>query len=74
MKSHVVTIAELMKDKKQIKTKIGLSSVVMAKVGEMEENTREEISSRISIDFMVFVQDMVGNKKFLVQFEDRQNK
>ena len=74
MKSHVVTIAELMKDKKRIKTKIGLSSVVMAKVGEMEENTREEISSRISIDFMVFVQDMVGNKKFLVQFEDRQNK
>ena len=40
MISHVVKIAEGMKEKKRIKTKIGVGSVVKSKVGDMEENTR----------------------------------
>ena len=39
MSSPVITIAEGMKEKKRIKTKIRVGSVVKAKVGEMEEIT-----------------------------------
>ena len=41
MSSHVVTIIKDMKENKRIKTKIGVGSVLKAKFGEMEENTRE---------------------------------
>ena len=40
MSSPVVTIAEGVKEKKWIRTNIRVGSVVKAKVGEMEENTR----------------------------------
>ena len=63
-----------MKEKKRIKTKIGVGSVVKAKVGDMEENTREGRNSRIRKEVVGCVQDVVGNKKFLVQFGYGQNK
>ena len=40
MNSPVLIIAEGMKMKKQNKTKIGVGSVVKAKVGELEDITR----------------------------------
>ena len=40
MSSHVVTIAEGMKEMKRIKIKTGVGSVVKSKVGEMDDNTR----------------------------------
>ena len=40
MRSPVIKIAEGMKEKNQNKTKIGVGSVVKAKVGETEEKTR----------------------------------
>ena len=41
MRSHVLTIADGVKMKKQNKTKIGAGSVVKAKVGELENVKRE---------------------------------
>ena len=46
MSSPVLTIAEGMKVKKKNKTKIGVGSVVYAKVGELEKITREGRRSR----------------------------
>ena len=43
-----------------------------AKIGEMEDNTREGKSRRMRKLVVVCVQAMVGEKKFLVQFEDCQ--
>ena len=40
-------------------------SVVMEKVGEMEENTREGRSRRVSKEVVGCVQDVVGQNKFL---------
>ena len=37
----VVTSTNDMKEKKRIKTKVGVGSVVKVKVGEMEDTTRE---------------------------------
>ena len=48
MSSPVVTIKEGVKEKKQIKTKIRVKSVVKAKVGEMEEKIREGRLRRMS--------------------------
>ena len=45
-----------------------------AKIGEMEENTRDGRSRRMSKYVVVCFQAMVGKKKFLVQFEDGQNR
>ena len=53
--------------KKQTKTKIGVGSVVKAKVGELEKTTREGRSRRMRKDVLVCVQAMVGKKKFLIQ-------
>ena len=44
--SPVVTVKEGMELKKQIKTNIGVGSVVMAKVGELEKITREQSALR----------------------------
>ena len=43
----VVTITDCMKEKKLIKRKIGVGYLVKAKVGKMEDNTREGIISRM---------------------------
>ena len=45
--SPVVTIAVGMKEKKQIKPKIAVGSLVKEKFGEMEENTEEGRSGRV---------------------------
>ena len=66
MSSPVVTISEVMKEKKRIKTKIKVGSLVKSKVRKMGENTREGRSRGIRKDVVVFFQDIVGKKKFLV--------
>ena len=59
-----------MKEKNQIKTKIGVGSVVKAKVGEMEENTRERRIRSMRKELMGRVQAVVEKKKLLVQFKN----
>ena len=49
-------------EKKWIKKKIGVGYVVMAKVGEMEENTREGRISSMRKDVVLCVQNIVGGK------------
>ena len=53
--------------KKQNKSKIGVGSVVKAKVGELENITREVRSRRISKEVVRCVQAVVGKKNFPVQ-------
>ena len=48
MRSHVLTIADGVKVKKQNKTKNGAGSVLKAKVGDLEEKTREGRSGMMS--------------------------
>ena len=48
MSLPVVTIAQEMMMKKRVKTKIGVGSVVKARVGELEKITREGIIRRMS--------------------------
>ena len=48
--------------------------VVKAKVGELEKITRELRSRRMSKQVVVYVQNIVGKKKFLVLFKDVHNK
>ena len=74
MSSHVVTITKEIKEKKRTKTKIGVGSAVKAKVGEMEENTREVRIRRIRKYVVGCVQNVVGIKILLVQFGDGQKK
>ena len=74
MSSPVLTISEGMKTKNNNKTKIGVGSVVKAKVGELEKITREVMIRRIMKEVVGCVQDVAGNNKFLVQLEDGQKK
>ena len=60
-----------MMEKKQIKMKIRVGSVVKAKVGEMEENKREGRSRRMRKEVVGFFRAVVGGNKFLVQFLSR---
>ena len=69
MISPVVKIVEDMNEEKRIKTKIGVGSLVKAKVINMEEITREGRRSMTRKDVVGCVQAVVGKKKFLVQFE-----
>ena len=71
MRSSVLTIAEWMN---QNKTKIGVGSVVKAKVGELENIKREGRSRRMRKEVVGCVQSVVGKKNFLVQFEYQQKK
>ena len=50
MSSPIVTIVEGIKEKKRIKPKIGVGSLVKAKARKMEENTREGRSGRMRKD------------------------
>ena len=59
---------------KHTKTKIGVGSVVKAKVGELEKITREGRISRMRKEVVGCVHSVVGNNKFLVLFEDSQKK
>ena len=58
-----------MKEKKRIKTKIGVGYVVKEKVEETEENIWEGRSIRMRKEVVGCVQDVVGKNKFLVQFK-----
>ena len=55
--------------KKHNKKKIGLGSVVKAKVGELEEITMEVRSRIIRKKVVECVHDAVGNNKFLFKFK-----
>ena len=57
-----------MKEKKRIKTKIGLWYVVKSEAGYMEENTREGRIRSMSKELVGCFQDVVVKKKFMVQF------
>ena len=72
MISPVVTVKEGMEIKKQTKTKIGLGSVVKAKVGELENITREGRIRGMRKYVVIFVQTVVGNNNLLIQFKDGQ--
>ena len=74
MISYVVNAKEGINMNKQTKTKIGVGSVVKAKVGELEKITREGISSRMMKEVVGCVHSVVGNNKFLVLFEHGQKK
>ena len=60
--------------KKQTKTKIGVMSVVKAKVGDLESIKREGRSRRMRKEVVGCVKSVVGKKNFLVQFDDGQKK
>ena len=49
--------------------KIGVGSVVKAKVGNLEEITKEERIRSMSKEVVGCIQSVVGKKKFLVQLE-----
>ena len=59
---------------KQNKMKIGVGSVVKAKVGELEKITREGRSRRMRREVVGCVQAVGEKKKFVVQFKDGQKK
>ena len=69
-----VTISEVVKDTNQIKTHIGVGSVVKTKVVEMDYNTMNRRNSSMSKELVGCVQAMVENNTLLVKFEDGQNK
>ena len=52
-----------------MKKKIGVRSVVDAKVGDMEDNMRYVRIRRIMKEVVVCVHDLVGKNNLLVQFE-----
>ena len=54
MSSPVVTIAEGMKEKKRIKTEIGVGYVVKGKVAEMEDNISYRKRSRMRKEVVRF--------------------
>ena len=68
MISPVVAVKEEMELKKQTKTKIGVESVVKAKVGELENITSEGRISMTRKEVVECVHIVVSKKKFLVQF------
>ena len=74
MISPVLTILEGMKLNNQTKTKIGVGYIVKAKVGESEKIKREGRSSRMRKEVVGYVHSVVGQKKFLVPFEDGHKK
>ena len=56
-----------MKEKKRIKKKVGVGSVVKANVGEMEYNTRDLRSRRTIKEVVVCVKYVLGKKILLFQ-------
>ena len=62
------------REAKNIKTEIGVGSVVKEKGGGMEENIRERIIRRVNNEVKVYVQDVVGKKKLLVKLKDEKKR
>ena len=73
MKSPVITTAEQMKEKKIIKTKIGLGSIVKAQGREIEDNTSEVRNNNTTKYLVGCVQDVSGNNSLRVKYKDGQN-
>ena len=63
----VITNMKGMKEKKWIKTKIGVGSVMTEKFREMEEKTGEGRSRRVSIYVLGCVKAVLGKNNTLVQ-------
>ena len=59
---------------KQTKAKIGVGSVVKAKVGELEKITREGIIRSTRKEVVGCVQSVVGKNNLFIQFEYGQKK
>ena len=74
MRSNVVTIKERMKEKKRIKTNIGVGYVVNAKVGEIKEKTREGRIRLTRKEMVGCFKAMVGKRILLFKLEDGKNK
>ena len=74
MISPVVTVKEGIEMNKQTKTKIGVESVVKAKVGELEKITRERISRRTSKEVVLCLHNVVGKKNYPVKLCDGKKK
>ena len=70
MSLPIVTITEGVKVKKQNKMKIGVGSVVKAKVGELETITWEGIIKKIRKEVVRCVHSVMRKNNFLVQSED----
>ena len=66
MISPIVTVKEGMEMKNQTMTKIGVGSIVKAKVGEWEKTTRDGGIRRTRKKVVGCVNSVVGKKKFLV--------
>ena len=74
MSSPVHPLIKKRKEANRGKTKIVVGPVVIAKVGDMEEKTRKRRSRRTRKEVVGYVQDVVGKKKILIQFEDGKRK
>ena len=59
---------------KHTKTKIGVGSVLKAKVGELEKITREGIRRSTRKEVVGCVQSVVGKNNLFIQFEYGQKK
>ena len=68
MISPVVNVKEVVEMTKKTKTKIGVGSVVKAKVGELEKITREVRSMRMRKEVVGCVQSVVGKNNSLFLF------
>ena len=74
MSLPVITTIKDMKEKKRIKVKIGVGSVVEVKVRDMEENKRDG-RTRMMMKYVVeCVQYVSGRKRFEVRFEHGKKK
>ena len=68
MRSPFLKISEGIKIKKQNKTKIGVGSIVKAKVGELEKIARGGRNRRVRKEVVGCVHDVLGKKKSPFQF------
>ena len=73
MSLPVFTTIKEIKEANRRKTKIGVGSIVTEKVGDMGRKTKEGRSRMVSKEVVECVQYLMGENKFLVQFEDGQN-
>ena len=74
MSSPVAPVVKGMKAKNQNKMKIGVGSVVKENGGELDNITGYGRIMSISKEVVRCVQDVMGKKNLLVQFEDGQKK
>ena len=68
----ILPVVAIMKEMKQNKNKITVSSFLSEFFVYMEEKTREGRTRRMMKELVGCVKSVVGNNKFLVQFKDAQ--